>query len=243
MATEIRVLIANWTLWVQRGSVARHQHSFPRWLFRKGVPRQWKLLLLAGSLGILEVSCGDTEPRESEPTGTTGGWPPAECNGLSSPFLDESCLGALRATCLAHTSEQSCLADGPARIGGLPEDPTIGGYNIYCGWAPVVTFSTGGRCQVESVKWRCEARLDQLLACRDPCIDPPELYYAWNAIPSDRELMKICGGPLGEWSAVGAEPGHVGTCMDNVAPPAPELCDCTTSACEALSGSAGSSGL
>lgn len=55
------------------------------------------------------------------------------------------------------------------------------------------------------------------------------------AIPSQLEIVQMCGGPLGSWSAVGAEPGgFVSTCAPNLEPPSHPLCDCATAACDAL---------
>lgn len=161
---------------------------------------------------------------EAAPTSSGVSWPPDECPIDASPFLSPECLAALRSACNEHTGEDACAAE--PRL-AFADDM----YIVRCAWAKVVTFSDAAACAVASVAGRCEASVDT--ACRDACAGEP-LISNLSAIPSELEIIELCGGPLGPWSAVGSEPGaHVGACAKSVQPPAPPLCDCAAVACSA----------
>lgn len=149
-------------------------------------------------------------------------------------YVAEDCLQALHVACRAQTTLQDCAAQGKAMVGD---------YEMSCTWVPVVTYqeNAGDSCTIESVSYRCEAWMnpEQLgLPCPDPCEVEPELSSAWTAIPVERELLKICGPPVGPWMLRGEAgeewDGYVFKCMDNVTPPPPALCDCTATACQAV---------
>lgn len=141
-------------------------------------------------------------------------WLPGECRIDESPFLRPDCLGALRSACGEHEDESTCVAEPALSF-------SDGSYIIRCSWAKVVTFSDADACTVASVAGRCEASVDKA------CNESPTGNV--DAIPSELEIIEMCGGPLGPWSAVGSEPGeYVGSCAENVKPPAPALCDCAS---------------
>lgn len=151
----------------------------------------------------------------SDSTGADS-WPPETCALEASPFLDADCLEALRLACNAHAAETQCTA-----AEALSFDS--GGYSIRCAWAEVYTFTDAATCAGETATSRCEAIVDT--ECQDTC----------TAIPSALEIIDVCGGPLGAWSAVDSEDaGHVGTCAPNVQPPAPALCDCAPATCDPI---------
>ena len=136
---------------------------------------------------------------------------PAGCAAQISPFLESDCLVGLASACQAHALEPECAAAPPF---------SFDGYSVRCRWIEVVTIADVTSCTVESVASRCEASLDQ------------ECPYECSAIPSDGEILRLCGGPLGPWSAVGSgDTDHVGACAPNVSPPAPALCDCAPVEC------------
>ena len=196
------------------------------------------------------VACGDGSPSVApSQAGDAGGatpigedaastaWPPQACDGLASPFVSDTCLAQIRDVCRSHDSESACVGQGRAGIGYLEEVGEYG-FNVFCGWVPVVTFTDSSSCAVQSTSHRCEAHLERgLLACNDPCEGSPELHWAWKAIPSERELVKICGIPLGPWAVSGASTQYVSACLDGVTPPAPELCNCAQPACMAAGAS------
>lgn len=198
-------------------------------------------LLVSLSMWLILEACGgsdstmqeDTDENTSggEATGSTatsgasGGntWLPDTCSADQSPFLQESCLDSLRMSCNTHAEENECMAT-----------PVLffdeGGYGIRCLWARVVKFSDASSCTVESVTGRCEASVNG--ECEDFC-SGDFLLSDMSAISSQSELIQVCGGPLGTWSAVGAEQGYISTCGPNIQPPPPPLCDCGDAACGA----------
>jgi len=155
---------------------------------------------------------GSTEGTTADGDSTGGDmWPPAACDLDASPFLDAECLDALRLGCNQQMAEGSCTGFAPALFDG---------YTIRCGWVEVFTFSDATTCALASTTSRCEAYIDQ--ECPADC----------SAIPSEGEILELCGGPIGPWSAVDSEQaGYVGTCAPNVQPPAPALCDCAPASC------------
>jgi hypothetical protein len=103
------------------------------------------------------------------------------------------------------------------------------GYQIRCLWAKVVKFTDATSCSVESVTGRCEASVRTF--CGDFC-GGNSLVGDIHAIPSQLEIIHLCGGPLGPWSAVGNDnSSYSSPCGTGQA--APALCDCATVACEA----------
>src|SRR5690606_11661115 len=76
------------------------------------------------------------------------------------------------------------------------------------------------------------------LRCPNLCEVEPDLWSAWSAIPAERELLKMCGSPVGPWLVRGEAREKWGTyiftCLDNGTPPPPALCDCTPTACAAV---------
>lgn len=163
-----------------------------------------------------------TEPSTSI---SGAGEVPADCSAEESPFLRGVCLDALRDRCRENEAESSCAAADPLKFDN-------NGYVIRCRWAKVVTFteSDGVSCEVTGTEGRCEATVDTV--CSDGCAGD---YFQTNlrASPMQREIVQVCGGPLGAWSAVGAEPGEYFACAPNTLPPPPALCDCAPIACEA----------
>jgi hypothetical protein len=209
--------------------------------------------MFAGALGVL--GCGDDETSVSaslEGSGSTtgdsgsttgdssstGDGPaglPAACEGMDSPFIAADCLSGLRDRCRALADEGACT--GAATL------VFDGGFEISCGWAKVVTFSDVAACAIASVQGRCEAGIEQPgLGCADKCTDAPDLYASLRADAEALELIEMpCApeghqldGPLGPGSAVDAPPPDEGsTCAPNVQPPAPEICACSSAACDA----------
>ncbi|MEZ4454596.1 MAG: hypothetical protein R3B09_34410 [Nannocystaceae bacterium] len=173
-----------------------------------------------------------TGTTETSTTGAPGDWRPAACDDLESPFLDAECLVALQDSCQALSSD-ACVAREPLDFGD-------GQYQIRCGWAKVVRFADVETCAVAEVLGRCEAGIEQLIPCSDACIGEPDLYHSLAAVVASAELIKmpcsptnsVLDGPLGAHSAVGAEPGAVGTCADDIVPPPPPLCACRDVACQ-----------
>lgn len=200
-------------------------------------PFTLSMLLALGAASLAVAACGpesdapgaDTGSASSDPddTGsatTSGAALPDACSIDASPFLQPECLDALRLACNAHAAENDCAAAAPFAF----DD---GGFVIGCAWAKVVTFSDATQCTVESVAGRCEARIDS--ECGDYCAGDFMLSDV-AAIPAQLEIVQLCGGPLGAWSATDAEPGTVvSTCAPNVEPPSDPLCDCATTACDA----------
>lgn len=173
---------------------------------------------------ITDTTTGADATGEAESTTDGAAWPPDECPLDQSPFLRADCLGALQSACRELTDETACAAEPSLRF---IDDQ----YVIRCVWAKVVTFSDATACTVAAVMGRCEASVDT--ACSDACAGEP-LISDLQAIPSELEIVKMCGGPIGPWAAVGSEPGaYVGACAGNVTPPAPPLCDCAAVACAA----------
>jgi len=172
------------------------------------------------------TSTGSSTTHESGDMPTSGGtsWFPGECPVDESPFLSADCLEALRSACGEHDVEGACAGEQPLSF--LDDQ-----YIVRCSWAKVVKFSDAAACTVASVTGRCEASVDT--ACSDACAGD-FLNSSLTAIPSELEIIEMCGGPLGPWSAVGSEPGaYLGTCAPTVKPPAPPLCDCASVACAA----------
>ena len=178
----------------------------------------------AVAVAIAACAGANNLPSDAGPT-----WPPAECDGLATPFLGEDCLGRFHEICRSHDNQEACIADGRARVGD--------GYVVYCNWVPLVVFSDESTCEVASTGWRCEAHIElNLLPCLDPCEVSPSLHSAWKAIPSEHELIKMCGVPLGPWLTVESTSLYARSCHDNTTPPAPAICDCTPAACEVTRG-------
>jgi hypothetical protein len=181
---------------------------------------------------VICVACGDTK-RNNDATNQneTGAWPPIpeECVGLATAFTGQDCAEVLHQTCRSKTTEEECLGQGKALVGS---------YEMSCHWTQVVTFEDDDSCTVASVSYRCDAWMDPaqlLLYCPDPCEAEGDLSSSWRTIQSERELLKICGGPFGPWAGPEDDDwdGYIGVCVDNVSPPAPALCDCTAAACAA----------
>jgi hypothetical protein len=146
---------------------------------------------------------------------------PDACSPDESPFLQPDCLDALRQACNEQDEENVCVATEPFDVSG---------YRIRCAWAKVVAFSDTSACTVDAVVGRCEASIET--PCGDYCTEN-ELLSNVSAIPSRQEIIRLCGGPIGPWSAVGADSDHTSMCADNVVPPADPLCQCAEVACAA----------
>lgn len=159
-------------------------------------------------------SSSGSESSDGSVDGSTGGdtWLPAACELDSSPFVDSECLGGLRLACNGFATEEACAAAAPLAF----DD---GGYAVRCGWASVIAYDEASTCAVASMTSRCEAYIDQ------------ECFASCTAITSELEIIDLCGGPLGPWSAVDIEDDGVGTCAPNTQPPAPALCDCAPATC------------
>lgn len=200
-----------------------------------------QLILALLTLGILLGSCTEKDnvahpvPDAAMHTPDAGPsapfWPPTECEGLASPVGSEACLGGIRDVCRSHQDKQGCVRQGRVLAGDFP---------VSCNWVPLVTFTDDMNCVVQSSSWRCEGHIDLLLdACSDPCEVSPELHYAWKAIPSKREMIKMCGVPVGPWLFNGMGPMYAASCLpgrEGVVPPNPPLCDCIPQACEVTRG-------
>jgi len=190
-------------------------------------------------LGVLLGSCAEEDaPSVSDAAleGPDAGpsvppWPPTECEGLVTPFRGEACLRNIRDICRSHQDKQGCVGQGKV--------DAAGGFVVFCNWVPVVKFTDDESCIVESSSWRCEGHLDSIDACADPCEVSPELHYAWKALFRDRELIKMCGVPVGPWFANFMGPMNGASCAPPgrvTVPPNPPLCDCIPQACEVTRG-------
>jgi hypothetical protein len=184
-------------------------------------------------VGALAIACGSDDTNSD--AGGAEQWPPASCDTPDSPFFHEECVEQIQTVCRSQETEEDCLGKGSVAI-GQTEPPD---FTVNCNWVPVVTFVDDTSCVVESTSWRCEGHVEQNLdVCADPCESGPELHYAWKAIASEREMIKMCGVPLGRWSVIGSTPGHVSSCLPGVSvtPPNPPLCDCAPAACDETRG-------
>ncbi len=186
----------------------------------------WTAALSLAVFGCTADSEGDAGNSGTEDSDSSTGedpWPPDACTLETTPFLQVECLDAMRLACNQHSEEDDCTsAPGLAFARG--------GYQVGCSWARVVRFSDADTCTVQSVEGRCEASLEGL-PCGDLCAGNSMLSNI-SAFPSESELVDLCGGPLGSWSAVGSTQMHAFTCGENIEPPAPELCDCVDAVCE-----------
>jgi hypothetical protein len=153
-------------------------------------------------------SSGDA-PSSSGSVDTGDGFP-AACSPAESPFLSADCLASLREACNAHVDEAACVAQPSFEFDG---------YSVRCGWANVLTIADATSCTLVSEVGRCEATL--VSECLSPC----------TAITSALEIVELCDGPLGPWSAVDDDTDDVGGCAPNTQPPAPALCDCAPPTC------------
>lgn len=182
------------------------------------------VLTVSGCSAGSECDAGGSCIEDSD--GATGEdpWPPDTCSLETSPFLQAECLDAMRLACNQRSEENDCTS-----APGLSFDG--GGYEVRCSWARVVRFSDADTCTVQTVEGRCEASLEGL-PCGDLCAGE-SLVGNISALPSESELVQLCGGPLGAWSAVDSPQMHAFGCGENLEPPAPPLCDCVDVACEA----------
>lgn len=173
------------------------------------------------ALALLAIACtsstteGDTGSSTTATTGEPG--LPDGCAADQSPFLQEQCLASLRAACNAEASADECAATF-----------AFDGYQVQCAWAKVVTFSDATSCTVASVGGRCEATIVNE-GCADVCAGE-DGFSNVTAIPSALEIIELCNGPLGPWSAVGSESDHLSTCHPTTSD---GLCACTMAACGA----------
>jgi hypothetical protein len=189
---------------------------------------------------LLVAGCGLIDDNQRSPPGR-GEWP-IECDlsSVGSVNADPECLQKLRESCLALAEETSCT-EQPAFEFGKSGSSYTSAY--LCVWSPVVTINNNAGCAVESIDYRCDLARDigrMLLTCSHPCESANPWSY-WNALPSENELISICGGPVGPWAASGQLYKQVYGCADAVALQDP-LCDCAEVACEVTFGAAGASG-
>ncbi|HWB76830.1 MAG TPA: hypothetical protein VG755_17810 [Nannocystaceae bacterium] len=183
---------------------------------------------LRWAIASLAIACtsrdAQTEATSSETTSseTTTGTPglPDGCSADQSPFLQPECLASLRAACNSAASADACA-----------DAFEFDGYGVQCAWAKVVTFSDASSCAIASVSGRCEATIVQE-GCGDFCADATSFGNV-KAIPSALEIIELCGGPLGPWSALDSESDHLSTCGENLSPPQHAFCECATAACAA----------
>lgn len=189
-----------------------------------GVLSVQSLASVLGCASGADCAEGESCSDDSGDTNNEDSWPPDACSLIRSPFLQPECLGAMRLACDLHGEENVCTA-----VPGLSFDG--GAYEVRCLWAKVVSFSDVDTCAVEAVVGRCEASLDGL-PCGDLCAGESQVSNV-SAIPSESEIVQLCGGPLGSWTAVGSTEMYGFTCGDNLDPPPPPLCDCVEAACEA----------
>jgi len=181
-------------------------------------------LVAVGCTARSECDAGEACIEDSDDTSDETPWPPEACALETSPFLQPECLDAMRLACNQHSEETDCTSAAGLSFAG-------GGYEVACSWAKVVRFSDPDTCTVQTVEGRCEARVAGM-PCGDLCTGD-SLTSNTSAFPSDSELVQLCGGPLGEWSAVGSTQMHASSCGENLEPPQPPLCDCVDVACEA----------
>lgn len=134
---------------------------------------------------------------------------PADCSTDASPFVQGECLQALREACNARASAEECGAAEPVTFAD-------GGFEVVCGWAEVASFASADACDLRGTSERCEASLG--------CGDGPDGDV--KAFPAAVELVRLCGGPLGPWSEVGAPGGETEACDPNAASPQHPLCGC-----------------
>lgn len=174
------------------------------------------------AIALLVIACtSSTTQDESGASTTSEPGLPDGCAADQSPFLQEQCLASLRAACNAEATAEECAATF-----------AFDGYEVQCAWAKVVTFSDATSCTVASVGGRCEATIVQEESCGDFC-GGEALLSNVTAIPSALEIIELCNGPLGPWSAVGSENDYTSTCGENLSPPPHAFCDCATAACAA----------
>lgn len=155
-------------------------------------------------------SSSGRDPGPSSGGADTGDGFPTACSPAESPFLSADCLAALRDACNAHIDQSACAGQAAFEFDG---------YSVSCGWANVTTFVDATSCTIASETGRCEAVIAQ--ECLHPC----------TAITSELEILELCDGPLGPWSAVDDDTDDVGACAPNTSPPAPALCDCAPPSC------------
>lgn len=215
-------------------SITKRQ-TMPRLL--AGYSAAWSTWIRPSVLSVVVAACESDASTEGGSSGlevgselstsmSGGDELPADCSAEESPFLREACLDALSTRCREYDAENSCVAANPLSFDN-------DGYVVRCRWAKVVTFSesSGSSCDVVTTAGRCEATVDT--PCSDGCAGDFFLTDL-KAFPMLREIVQVCGGPLGAWAAVGVEAGggYVGCAPDTI-PPAPPLCECATVACEA----------
>lgn len=196
----------------------------PTFLHRR-VRRAFGLAVLA----VVSTACAERQDDagDAASSGPDAAVYPGACDPGVSPWQSGACLDGLSERCRAHDAQEDCAAAGPLTFGV--------GYTVACGWAKVVAFSEEASCTVASVHGRCEAILVEGLsgACSDGCTGEA-LISSLSAFPSRGEIVDLCGGPLGGWSAIDADAdGEGGMCAPNVSPPPPALCDCVAAACAA----------
>lgn len=152
-----------------------------------------------------------------------GGMPlPPECD-FSQSFATPGCADALRAACLAYSSEAECDGAPPALFSS---------YVVACSWSKVVRFADPSTCTVDSVSWRCEAgHKEAFITYYDPCdVSYTDIFTHWSAVTANRELIKSrYGTPIAP-----EQPGYYSACGASFDPPRPQpICSCTEVACSA----------
>jgi hypothetical protein len=192
-------------------------------------PRATRLLLVAALSGATTLACGDDASMtgsggqgsaDASSDGGAGGLPPA-CSADESPFLQEECLGQMREACNAQLDEHGCWASAPFAFYG---------YTVRCAWAKVVSFD-GEQCSSPIVSGRCEAALDS--NCGSYCAGST-MFSDMAAIPATGELIQMCGGPLGTWTALDNSEQHSFDCgVENLSSEVRPICDCADVACNA----------
>jgi hypothetical protein len=184
------------------------------------------LPLARWALALLAIACTSrdmgmrSDATSSESTTDEPGLPDG-CSADQSPFLQEECLANMRASCNAHADADECATAAFE----------LDQYGVQCAWAKVVTFSDAESCTVASVGGRCEATIVQE-SCGDYCAGE-DSFSNVTAIPSELEIIELCNGPLGPWSAVGSDSDYTSTCGENLSPPQHAFCGCAMAACAA----------
>lgn len=179
------------------------------------------------ALAVVLAACGpeptaDTTTASASSDGSDasssgGGNLPATCDAATSPFVTGGCLDDLRTTCNALATASDCEAAAAFAFDG---------YVVACTWTEVARFADVTSCTVAEVTARCEAAMPT--ECGSTC-DGEGLIGDVTAIGSSAELVRVCGGPLGPWSEVGAEQDDVMGCGTD----AQGLCACLDAACAA----------